>query len=210
MATVPARSTAYLRGDDLARFESRITKALDGCWIFDQPGNGGYALFFTKGKKRSAHRWSYEWFIGPIPAGLVIDHTCKQRSCVNPDHLEAVTQAENNRRRRNNPDECHRGHDLSDPANVYMRGRIRHCKPCRRINAAERRKRLQEDPNREPRTPRTWDSGKCQRGHDVTDPENVYTYKGERSCKPCRQEAYQRYEAANPQRKNRKRKSRRR
>jgi hypothetical protein len=45
-----------------------------------------------------AHRWAYEHFIGPIPAGLEIDHLCRVRHCVNPAHLEPVTKSENRRR----------------------------------------------------------------------------------------------------------------
>lgn len=52
---------------------------------------------------RRAHRVVYESLVGPIPAGLELDHTCRVRRCVNPDHLEPVTHAENQRRSRRHP-----------------------------------------------------------------------------------------------------------
>lgn len=58
----------------------------------------GYGAFGVEGRKRGAHRVSYELVIGPIPDGLTIDHLCNNRRCVNPSHLEPVTQGENVRR----------------------------------------------------------------------------------------------------------------
>ena len=67
----------------------------DECWLW--PGyvtETGYGVY----RSQRVHRAAYANRYGPIPDGLVIDHTCRQRSCFNPDHLKAVTQAVNSRR----------------------------------------------------------------------------------------------------------------
>lgn len=81
--------------DDKRRFMSHIKKVGD-CWVWQRCKNKqGYGKFQVDRKTKSAHRWSYETFIGRVPKGLVLDHLCCNTSCVNPAHLEPVTQREN-------------------------------------------------------------------------------------------------------------------
>lgn len=94
-------------GDEEARFWSYVDQdGAGGCWLWmggkTAAGYGQFSVGGRSGKTVYAHRWSYEHHVGPIPAGLTIDHVhangCRHHHCVNPAHLEAVTQAENNRR----------------------------------------------------------------------------------------------------------------
>lgn len=77
-----------------------IGECPDNCWLWLGSINPktGYGKKQLDGKSVLAHRWVYEMLLGPIPDGLVIDHKCKTRHCVNPHHLEVVDQAENCRR----------------------------------------------------------------------------------------------------------------
>lgn len=62
------------------------------CWIWPGvPNSDGYAQMRIGGKKKKLHRVMYELFVGKIPKGITIDHLCRNRLCINPDHLEAVT-----------------------------------------------------------------------------------------------------------------------
>ena len=69
-----------------------------GCWLWVGGGNGkGYGKFRpeSSGRNMRAHRFAYEHFVGKIPAGMQLDHLCRVRCCVNPQHLEPVTCREN-------------------------------------------------------------------------------------------------------------------
>ena len=86
----------------IVRFNNQTRPGQGGCieWTGDV-GNSGYGRFWIgpgKADKALAHRWSYEYHVGPIPEGLVIDHLCRNKLCSNPAHLEPVTMAENWRR----------------------------------------------------------------------------------------------------------------
>jgi hypothetical protein len=77
------------------RFQRRVAPHGE-CWVWTgATEHNGYARFWLDGKMRYAHRVAYEWFRGPIPAGLDLDHLCRVRNCVNPYHLEAVTRQVN-------------------------------------------------------------------------------------------------------------------
>ena len=82
---------------------TRVTLNDNGCWIWQMGlGAHGYAAIGIGQRALGTgvgHRVAYTLFKGPIPDGLTIDHLCNVRACLNPDHLEAVTQEENNRRR---------------------------------------------------------------------------------------------------------------
>lgn len=84
-----------LTGNDDLRFWSKIAKG-EGCWIWQGPPNAqGYGAISYGGKRRTAHRVSYEINVGPIPEGMQIDHACRVKLCVNPKHLRVVTDGEN-------------------------------------------------------------------------------------------------------------------
>ncbi len=117
------------------RWNLYVERTDGGCWLWTgaRASGTGYAHFgLAGGRTLSAHRFSYEHHIGPIPDGLVIDHLCRVRHCVNPDHLEAVTQAENVRRALGQITHCVHGHEYT-PENTYVakNGR-RTCKECKR------------------------------------------------------------------------------
>jgi len=78
------------------RFWAKVDKTGD-CWVWTAStrGSGGYGQFRIGKRQVFAHRVAYELEIGPIPEGLVIDHLCRNHLCVNPAHLEPVTEREN-------------------------------------------------------------------------------------------------------------------
>ncbi|MGP9582309.1 HNH endonuclease signature motif containing protein [Brachybacterium sp. AOP35-5H-19] len=116
----------------LERFFSKLTASPSGCWEWTATRDRyGYGKFWDGSRKVKAHRWAYEHLVGPIPSGLVIDHKCRNRSCVNPAHMETVTNAENLRRRRPDMDEvCANGHPRTAESTYMAKGKYRNCRVC--------------------------------------------------------------------------------
>jgi hypothetical protein len=130
---------------NIERFWERVDASGD-CW--EWTGGlipDGYGHAYVNGKSRGAHRVAYEALVGPLPVGLQIDHLCRNRRCVNPDHMEPVTPRENTLRGYSRTAQlarrttCVHGHDLAD-ALVSRRG-WRLCRSCRRASG-QRRARL--------------------------------------------------------------------
>jgi hypothetical protein len=124
--------------EQLKRFMAKVEITLT-CWLWKGASqSNGYGRFDVDGRTTYAHRTSYEHFVGAIAEGLTLDHLCRTRLCVRPDHLEPVTNKENLMRgmsfsaRNAVKINCPRGHEYSD-TNTYTdrRGR-RFCKTCRR------------------------------------------------------------------------------
>lgn len=131
----------------------RIEVAPTGCWIWiGGIQSGGYGHVVDKrprDEKRHrmmlAHRFVYEELVGPIPDGLHLDHLCRVRPCVNPEHLEPVTVLENNLRSAHcNKTHCKHGHALTGE-NSYVQGRSRECRTCRRIQQRRFRARRKRE-----------------------------------------------------------------
>lgn len=128
------------------RFErAYMPEPNSGCWLWlNFLTDDGYGVIFSDRKTKRAHRVAYELFRGEIPDGLVIDHLCRNRCCVNPWHLEIVTRRENTLRgvgpsaQQAKQKTCAFGHELIP---VRYR-RERRCREC--VNAASRRYKQRE------------------------------------------------------------------
>lgn len=162
----PSKDTRLTSGDARAagnpvaeRFWSKVNlngtvsgyrPDLSPCWLWTgKPEVKGYGRFHVRVEngrpvRIMAHRFAYEEANGPIPEGLVLDHLCRTRLCVNPYHLEAVTQEENTRRglahelnkvnHQTAKTHCPRNHPY-DEANTYIDSQGgRRCRACRRVD----------------------------------------------------------------------------
>lgn len=140
---------------DEERFFCRVIEAESGCWLWTGGvSDTGYGSFKPRdGSASNAHRWSYQLLIGKVPEGLVIDHLCRTRACVNPWHMDPVTDRVNMQRGTARDERrkaaaalthCPHGHEKTE-ANVYRtfnpkRNRWESkCRPCRNKRVAAHR-----------------------------------------------------------------------
>lgn len=144
--------TATLEGSGEAtapiRFWTKV-QFTGTCWLWTAYRDSyGYGAFYPARRYVAAHRWAYEFCVGPIPVGLELDHLCRVRACVNPEHLEPVTHRVNILRGVSptaihaRKTHCPQGHPYNE-ANTYLRpAGNRECRLCKRAAKTRENARL--------------------------------------------------------------------
>jgi hypothetical protein len=123
--------------DLLYKILNRLVKA-DDCWVYPPNETTGYSRIMHDRHRQMTHRAVYEILVGTIPEGLQLDHLCRNRACINPDHLEPVTKQENLARgngvmaKNARKTHCKNGHEFTEQ-NIYRppsRPDRRYCYMC--------------------------------------------------------------------------------
>ena len=134
----------------LDRLKRHFTLNAAGCWHWTGPiDRHGYGRFTMAGETWLAHRAAWTLINGPIPAGMVLNHCCRNRACCNPLHLMLISRFENTMIGLSPPacnarkTRCQAGHEF-DEANTYRHRRRRCCRACNKI-AVHRYKEKFED-----------------------------------------------------------------
>lgn len=141
---MPAKYTPKKREQ---AFWNRVAKS-DGCWLWiGAMRKDGYGSFSFDGRKRLAHHF----LIGNAPEGLEWDHVCRNRGCIRPEHLEAVTHGENARRGEagskiaainRDKTHCPQGHPYDEENTRYRPNGARRCAECNRIQSREGQRKI--------------------------------------------------------------------
>lgn len=148
--------------DLLAYIECRTTAPLPDCQIWTGANDRGYGRIYVDGRSARVHRVVWELKNGPIPDGLTIDHLCRVRACINTDHMELVSGAENTSRAapfrprvspRQKSTHCKVGHEFTPENSGSNGGGRRICLTCRRNKDEARRQASDQDGDPDQPTP---------------------------------------------------------
>jgi HNH endonuclease len=139
LATPEQRFWSFVNKNGLA---SAARPELGACWLWTGGTTDGYGIFSLDGRSDHAHRVAYRWLVGEPAPGLELDHLCRVRCCVRPDHLEAVTHGVNVRRgvspwaANAAKTHCDNGHEFTKANTRMYRGR-RICRECARQSSLD-------------------------------------------------------------------------
>lgn len=155
-----------------------------GCWNWTgSKMRNGYGQFRYETRNWAAHRVAWVLFVGPLEEGLDLDHLCRNRACVCPNHLEPVTRAENLRRGAALITRCPHGHPY-DEENTYWHRGHRLCRACKKTPKWKEYIRNYYQQRHPDRATDNKDKTHCPQGHPF-DEENTYRYRDARRCRTC-------------------------
>lgn len=143
----PKKKKPYTKKPIKDRFFAKVSKDDSGCWLWTASKDpNGYGQFNANGTMVKAHSFSYKLVNGDFEKGLCLDHLCRVRHCVNPDHLEVVTPQENSRRGYfGQKTHCKNGHPYNEVNTYTSKSNKRDCRRCHCEREARYRQAKKQD-----------------------------------------------------------------